>query len=102
MGSSKKWLNGRPVDGRPLAPEARLEAARGELLAVLEDCHGTECDRLRWRVHMAERAQELWLLRDAAFQAVAYQHCHEQAVQRINGLEPAFQAVLPAHLVTRL
>ena len=66
---------------------------------MIEDCEGFECDRLRWRLHTAECAQDLWLLRDAVFQVVASQHCQAQAAQRINGLVPAFQRILPARLL---
>lgn len=102
MGSWKKWLApGRP-DWQFRPTEARVEAVRRQLLAVLDDCHGFECDRLRWRLHMAECGQELWLLRGAIFQVVAHQHCQEQATERINSLAPAFQTVLPARQLTRV
>jgi hypothetical protein len=72
---------------------------RRQLLAVLDDCMGFECDRLRWRVHTAECAQELWLLRDAVFQAVCAQHCHDQALARMRELLPVFRQVLPDRLL---
>jgi hypothetical protein len=102
MGSWKKWLNSGPLEWQVRPPEARVEAVRRQLLAVLDDCHGFDCDRLRWRVHTAESGQELWLLRDAVFQVVSSHHCQEQAVQRINGLVPAFRSVLPARLLNRV
>jgi hypothetical protein len=78
---------------RPTSPA--LEAVRRQLLAVLDDCMGFECDRVRWRVHTAECAQELWLLRDAVFQAVAAQHCRDDAVARMKDLVPALHRLLP-------
>jgi hypothetical protein len=78
-----------------------VESIRRQLLAVLDDCQGFEADRVRWRLHMAERAQELWLMRDSVFQVVASQHCQSLALQRIEGLIPAFRQVLPAGLVGR-
>ena len=75
---------------------------RQQLLSVLDDCEGVECDRLRWRLHTAECAQDLWLLRDAVFQVVASQHCQAQAAQRINALVPAFRQVLPDRLLQRV
>ena len=51
---------------------------------------------------MAERAQELWLLRDAVFQVIASHHCPAQAAERINDLVPAFQSVLPAEVMQRV
>ena len=95
-------LPGRPFEWQFRAPVAGVETVRRQLLAVLEDCEGFEVDRLRWRLHMAERAEELWLLRDALFQAVSTQHCQAQAVLRINGLVPFFREVLPARLLTQV
>lgn len=91
-----KWLPESRVDWQLRPPEAGVEAVRRHLLAALDDCHGTDCDRLRWRVHTAERAQELWLLRDQIFQAVASQHCMQQAEQRIDSLVAAFRNAVPA------
>jgi hypothetical protein len=96
MASWKNWLPGTAADWQLRPSPAGVETARRQLLAVLDDCDGVDCDRLRWRVHTAECAQELWLLRDAVFQAVASQHCQAAAVERINGLLPAFERLLPA------
>ena len=102
MAAWKNWLNSRPLDLHVQPPHSGVEAVRQQLLAVLDDCHGFECDRLRWRVHTAERPQELWLLRDAVFQAIASEHCPQQAAERINQLVPAFQSVLPERMLTRV
>ena len=102
MSAWSTWLPSRPFEWQFRAPAAGVEAVRRQLLAVLEDCEGFEVDRVRWRLHMAERAEELWLLRDAVFQVVSTQHCQAQAVQRINGLVPFFREVLPARLLTQV
>lgn len=102
MAAWKNWLNSRPGDWPVRPATLGVESARRQLLAVLDDCDGFECDRLRWRVHTAERPQELWLLRDAVFQVVASQHCQAQAAERINGLVPAFQQLLPERMLTRV
>lgn len=102
MAAWKNWLNSRPAEWPTRQPTLGVEAARQQLLAVLDDCNGFECDRLRWRVHTAERPQELWLLRDAVFQVVSSQHCQAQAAERINGLVPAFQQLLPERMLTRV
>jgi len=101
MAAWTSWLNSRPFEWHFRAPPAGVETIRGQLLAVLDDCEGFEVDRVRWRLHMAERAQELWLMRDAVFQVVATQHCQALAMERIQGLVPAFRQVLPAGLVGR-
>ncbi|GAB3772431.1 hypothetical protein GCM10028796_43050 [Ramlibacter monticola] len=90
MDAWKQWSPSCPVDWQMRPPEAGVEAVRRELLAALDDCHGTDCDRLRWRLHTAERAQELWLLRDQILEAVAHQHCLALARERIDGLLAAF------------
>ena len=95
MASWKKWLHSSGFDWQFRPTPAGVETVRRQLLQVLDDCQGFECDRLRWRVHMAECAQELWLLRDAVFQVVATQYCQAQAAERIDGLLPLFDAVLP-------
>ena len=86
---------GCAVDWQLRPPEAGVEAVRRRLLAALDDCHGPDCDRLRWRLHTAERAQELWLLRDQIFQTVTHQHCLELARERIDALLCAVGSVLP-------
>jgi hypothetical protein len=102
MSAWTSWLPSRPFEWHFRAPVAGVEAIRRQSLAVLEDCAGFEVDRLRWRLYTAERAEELWLLRDSVFQAVSTQHCQAQAVQRINGLVPFFRDVLPARLLTQV
>lgn len=101
MAAWSSWLNSNPFEWQFRAPPAGVESIREQLLAVLDDCQGFEVDRVRWRLHMAERAQELWLLRDAVFQAIASQHCQAQAIERIEGLVPAFLQVLPPRLIGR-
>ena len=101
MDSWKQWLPGCPFDWQLRPPEAGVEAVRRQLLAVLDDCQGMDCDRLRWRLHTAERPQELWLLRDQVFEVVVSQHCLAQARERIDGLLGAFRSVLPASMCSR-
>lgn len=101
MSAWSSWLASRPFEWQFRAPPAGVENLRRQLLALLDDCEGFEADRLRWRLHMAERAQELWFMRDAVFQVVASQHCQALAVERIQALVPAFRQVLPAGLVGR-
>jgi hypothetical protein len=102
MSARSSWLTSRPFEWQIRPPHAGVEAIRVGLLAALEDCSGFEVDRLRWRLHTAECAEELWLLRDALFQVVSSQHCQTMAVQRVNGLVPFFREVLPARLLTHV
>jgi len=102
MAASTSWLPSRPFEWQVRPTDTNVEAVRMRLLDALDDCTGFEVDRLRWRVHTAEGAGELWLLRDAAFQAVSRAHCQSVAMQRINALVPFFREVLPARLLTRV
>ena len=102
MAAWKNWLHHSNFEWHFHPTAAGVETARRQLLEALDDCNGFECDRLRWRLHTAERPQEFWLLRDAVFQVVSSQHCQDQAVQRINGLVPAFRQLLPAHLLQQV
>lgn len=70
---------------------ARIRMA---LLACFEDCLGEAAERLRRRVGQASTPQELWLLRNDAFQIIAHRHDQAVASERINGLLPAFEGWL--------
>jgi hypothetical protein len=95
MASWQKWLPSRPLEWQFHPAEAGVEAIRRQLLAILDDCDGLDCERLRWRLHTAESAQDLWLLRGSVFQAISTQHCQAQAAERLDGLASAFRAVFP-------
>jgi hypothetical protein len=95
------WLQSQPPDLR-IPPSEAVEAVRHQLLALLDDCEGFDCERLRWRLHTAGCGQDLWLLREAIFQMVASQHCAAQARDRLDGLVPAFRRVLPARMAGRV
>jgi hypothetical protein len=96
------WLNSKPLEWQLPAPATGVEPLRRQLLAVLDDCSGFESDRLRWRLHTAESGQDLWLLRDAVYQVIATQHCQSEAVDRINGLAPAFSRLFPQRTLSRV
>ena len=102
MADWTRWLHSQADEQEIAPPVAWVEDVRQQVLSVLDDCTGVESDRLRWRLHTAECAQDLWLLRGPIFQVVASQHCQSQAADRINGLVPAFQRVLPPQWVTRV
>ena len=81
-------------------PQQSMTQLRHQSLALLDDCEGPCCERLRLRLQSARTADELWLARSEIFQQVASQHCQSQAAQRINGLLPLFEGWLPARLLT--
>ena len=100
MATWTKWLSSQLDLPHISEPQAGVETVR-EMIAVA-DCEGVECDRLRWRLHTAECAQDLWMLRGPIFQVVASQHCQSLATDRINELAPAFQEILPRTMVARV
>jgi len=71
-----------------------IAAIRQALEASFEDCLGEAAARLRHRVEQARTPQELWLLRNDAFQIIAHRHDQAVASERINGLLPAFEGWL--------
>jgi len=102
MAAWNAWGRARPEPLSMHPPSAGIEAVRAQVLATLDDCAGPDCQRLRWRLHTAESARDLWLLRGPVFQIVASQHCQSLAAERINALIPAFEQVLPTAMVTRV
>ncbi|TNF59198.1 MAG: hypothetical protein EP306_11425 [Burkholderiales bacterium] len=71
-----------------------MATIRHALSSSFEDCLGEPAQRLRRRVELARTPQELWLLRNDAFQIIAQRHDQAVASQRINGLMPAFRGWL--------
>ena len=89
-GPERLALPGAPVD---------LGELRERIMAVLGDCHGPAADRLRVRLARARTANDLWLARCDIYQLIAHEHCQTLAVQRINGLIPAFEGWLPPKML---
>lgn len=100
MAALMNWLNSLTPKERDDMPATDVEQLRRETLALLDDCSGTACVRLRMRLSSARTPQELWMARCDIFQLVASQHCQAQAAQRINALLPHFEGWLPARLLT--
>lgn len=95
----KKWLNSLPFD-LEVEPASTFGDARAQVLEAFCDCTGPACERMRWKIDAARDARDLWLLRGDLFQLLAAQHCQAVATQRINGLLPAFEGLLPDRLLT--
>ncbi|HMN94450.1 MAG TPA: hypothetical protein PKC60_14570 [Hydrogenophaga sp.] len=68
-----------------------MATIRRALAGCFEDCLGEAAERLRRRVEQAQSPQELWLLRNDAFQIIAQRHDQGIASERINGLLPVFE-----------
>ncbi len=79
-----------------------LTRIRQALAASFEDCLGEAADRLRRRIELARTPQELWLLRNDAFQIIAHRHDQSVASERINGLLPAFEGWIDSRQIGRV
>ncbi|HEY8359182.1 MAG TPA: hypothetical protein VIL30_17170 [Ramlibacter sp.] len=101
MAALKNPLPSQPADLSIHPPEAAVEAVRQQLLALLDDCEGFDCERLRWRLHTAESAHDLWLLRGAVLETLTSQQCQAQAQDRIAALVPAFERARSALVLRR-
>ena len=76
-----------------------LQHIRSALLQSIDDCEGLQTERLRNKITAAKNAQELWLLRNDAYQIISQHHSQSAAVTRINGLRSVFDGWLaPEHL----
>jgi hypothetical protein len=103
MAAWKKWLSSFPsFEPEDSALQLGIEDVRAQVLKVLDDCTGSEAERLRWRLYSASSAHDLWMLRSAIFQLVSHQHCQSEAAMRINALVPMFVELLPPGLVSRV
>lgn len=95
MASWTQWLNS-PA-GAAAAPAMNVLAPcdvgelREHILALLSDCDGVACERVRDRLRRAGSANDLWHARSDVFDVLAIRHCESQAVQRVSTLAPLFQ-----------
>ncbi len=93
-----------------LGPRARPKAAhlkdvmaiRAQLLHTIEDCSGVAALRLRRQIERARTPQELWLLRNDAFQLIAQRHDQRTAAQRIDALVKTFDGWLDPKQLARI
>lgn len=77
-----------------------LVSIRQALLDVVQDCDGVTGERIRHKVQQARSPQELWLLRNDAYQLIAQRHNQSVAAERINALISVFDGwVEPKQLV---
>lgn len=77
-----------------------LEAIRCQLERSIVDCMSPSACRLRRHIVRASTPQELWLLRNDAYQLISQQHDQSTAANRINALLPYFEGHLtPRQLV---
>jgi hypothetical protein len=79
-----------------------LMAIRQHLLFTIEDCMSVPAHRLRRQIEQARSPQELWLLRNDAFQLIAQRHDQRTAAQRIDALIQIFEGWLDPKQLARI
>lgn len=98
-----RMLGIQPGDRLPArsAPSLKnLLAIRQAMLACIVDCDTTASERLRHKIGHTQTPQELWMLRNDAYQLIAQRHNQTVAAERINELIGHFEGwVDPKQLV---
>lgn len=87
----------------PRSPSLKeLARIRRHLERSIEDCPGTPAIRLRKQIDQAHTPQELWLLRNDAYQLISQRHNQSVAAERINRLIQCFEGWLEAKQLIRI
>lgn len=95
----KRSLTSRNKALKP-ATIKELQGIRGAMLACVKGCEGLQAQRLHLKISSAATAQDLWMLRNDAYQVISQQHSQGEAATRINLLMHAFEGwVEPKQLV---
>jgi hypothetical protein len=79
-----------------------LGMIRNQLMRSIADCTSQGAQRLRTKIDQARTAQELWMLRNDAFQLISQQHDQSVAAERINSLIQCFQGWLEPKQLVRI
>lgn len=79
-----------------------VAAIRAALLLCLRDCDDVTTGRLQVKIAQARTPQELWLLRNDAYQLISTIHNQSTAAERINGILPVFQGWLEPRQIVRI
>lgn len=104
IASLARWIVALQPQPRPRRiPHLRDVAfIRQQLVQTIEDCvHSAPALRLRRQIERARSPQELWLLRNDAFQLISQRHSQRVAHQRIDGLSELFEEWLEPKQFTR-
>lgn len=90
------------IPGRRTPKLQDLQAIRHALLQCVADCETLPAIRLRHKIAKATSVQELWLLRNDAYQLVSQRHSQTIAAERINGVLPCFECCMDARQLVRI
>lgn len=97
----KGSLKARTPGRSPLSPKD-LQSIRLALLQCITDCDNVPAHRLRHKIGQAKSAQELWLLRNDAYQLISQQTSQAVAAERINALMTHFDGRLEPRQLVRI
>lgn len=79
-----------------------LQSIRSALLQCITDCDNMPATRLRHKIGQAKSAQELWLLRNDAYQLISQHTSQAVAAERINALITHFDGWLEPRQLVRI
>jgi predicted GNAT family acetyltransferase len=79
-----------------------LAKIRNHLEHSIADCMSEAAHRLRKKIGQARTPQELWLLRNDAYQLISQQHNQSIAADRINQLIQFFEGWLEPKQLVRI
>ncbi|MFW2355002.1 hypothetical protein [Hydrogenophaga sp.] len=105
IASIARWLGTNLTPRRRSAQKATLKDLAGirrPLLRCIEDCLDQQALRLRKKIESARTPQELWMLRNDAFQVISQQHDQSVAAERINALIQFFEGWLEPKQLVRI
>ena len=79
-----------------------LQSIRKALLECIDDCESVPANRLRHKIIHAQTPQELWMLRNDAYQLISQQTSQTIAAERINKLISFFEGWLEPRQLVRI
>ena len=79
-----------------------LARIRQQLERSIADCPSEPAARLRKQIDQAQTPQELWLLRNDAYQLISQRHDQSVAAERINQLIQCFEGWLEPKQLIRI
>jgi NAD-dependent DNA ligase len=79
-----------------------LQSIRTALLQCMDDCDSVQAHRLRHKIAQTKTAQELWMLRNDAYQLISQQTSQAIAAERINNLISVFDGWLEPRQLVRI
>ncbi len=79
-----------------------LIAIRQALLDCVDDCDSASAQRLRHKIDRTQTPQDLWLLRNDAYQVISQRHNQTVAAERINAVIVRFRGWVDAKQLVRI